>query len=140
MNWERPENLKFKELLEHLTSLKEGKEVHTKTFPKKKGGISKKIILKPKPLIIVEGFMLFKDEKIRDMLDIKIYLDIPKEVMLERRGFRFGKEHISEYDIKVAIPEFLNYGATQKKCADHIVDANKSQEEVLNKVRKILKT
>jgi uridine kinase len=138
LNWERPENLKFGELLEHLKLLKEDKEVHTKTFPKKKGGESKPIILKPKPVIIIEGFMLFKDEEIREILDMKIYLDIPTELMLERRGVRFGEEHVNDYDTKVAIPEFLDYGVAQKEEADYVVDASKSQEEVIKEVSDII--
>jgi uridine kinase len=138
LNWERPENLKFGELLEHLKLLKKGKEVNTKTFPKKKGGESKPIVLKPKLIVIIEGFMLFKDKEIRRILDMKIYLDIPKELMLKRRGIRFGKEHLNDYDTKVAIPEFLDYGITQKEYADYVVDASRSQEEVIEEVRRII--
>ncbi|MFH0846096.1 MAG: ATP-binding cassette domain-containing protein [Patescibacteria group bacterium] len=139
LNWERPENLKFDELLTHLKSLKEGKEVHTKTFPKKKGGESRDIVLRPKPIVIIEGFMLFKNKEVREMLDTKIYLDISADLMLERRGIRFGKDHVSDYDTEVAIPEFLDYGVIQKEDADFIVDASKSQEEILKEVVKIIK-
>jgi|TARA_B100001964_G_C14192846_1_gene581937 uridine kinase len=139
LNWERPENLKFDELIAHLKLLKEGKEVHTKTFPKKKGSESKPITLKPKPIVIIEGFMLFKNEEIREILDMKIYLDIPKELMLERRGIRFGEEHVNNYDTKVAIPEFLDYGIIQKEYADYVVGASKSQEEVVKEVSGIIR-
>ena len=139
-NWELPKNLKFNILLKHLKILKSGKEVHTKTFPKKAGAKRKPIILKPKQIIIIEGFMLFKDKKIRDILDIKIYLDIPSKLMLKRRAIRFGKLHISEYDTKIAIPEFLKYGITQKKYADYIIDATQLQSRVIKEVQKIIKT
>src|SRR3989344_6245519 len=97
-NWELPSNLKFDALLKHLKMLRNGKEVHTKTFPKKAEAKSEPITLKPGKIIFIEGFMLFKDKKVRDMLDLKIYLDIHPELMLRRRAIRFGSVHITDYD------------------------------------------
>lgn len=139
-NWEKPSNLKFDVLLKHLKTLRDGKEVYTKSFPKRKGAKPEPIVLKPKPIIFIEGFMLFKNKKVRDMLDIKIYLDIHPELMLKRRAIRFGPAHINEYDTKIAIPEFLKYGITQKKYADYIIDATKPQPQVIKKVRKIMES
>ena len=137
-NWEKPSNLKFDLLLKHLKTLKIGKEVHTKSFPKRAGAKSELIILRPKKVILVEGFMLFKNKKVRDILDVKIYLDIHRELMLKRRAIRFGEAHITDYDTKVAIPEFLKYGTGQKKYADYVVDATKSQAEVVKIIRDIV--
>lgn len=137
-NWELPSNLKFNVLSRHLKLLKSGKEVRTKSFPKKAGAKSEPIILRPKRIILIEGFMLLKNKKIRDMLNIKIYLDIHPEMMLKRRAIRFGAEHINEYDTKVAIPEFLKYGITQKKYADYVIDAHESQSKVIKKVQQII--
>lgn len=139
-NWEKPSNLKFDVLLKHLRALQKGKEVHTKSFPKRAGVRPEPITLKPKPVILVEGFMLFKDKKVRDMLNVKIYLEIHPELMFERRAIRFGADHINDYDAKVAIPEFLKHGTTQKKYADYVVDATKPQAQVIKEVQKIIKS
>ena len=139
-NWERHSNLKFDVLLKHLKSLKNGKEVHAKTFPKKAGAKSKPIVLKPKRIVLIEGFMLFKNKKVRDMLDLKIYLDIHPNLMLKRRAIRFGAAHINNYDTKVAIPEFLKYGVTQKKYADFIIDASRPQAQVIKDVQRVIKS
>ncbi|OGH36956.1 MAG: hypothetical protein A2905_02665 [Candidatus Levybacteria bacterium RIFCSPLOWO2_01_FULL_36_10] len=137
-NWEKPSNLRFDVLLKHLKTLRDGKEVHTKSFPKKAGAKSEPITLKPKPIILIEGFMLFKDKKVRDMIDIKIYLEIHPELMLRRRAIRFGASHITDYDTKVAIPEFLKHGVTQKKYADYVVDATRPQSQVIKNVQTII--
>ncbi len=137
-NWELPSNLKFNVLLHDLKKLKAGKIVKTKTFPKMKGAKPESLTLRPKKYILVEGFMLYKNKGIRDFLDRKIYLDIPKEMMIERRKIRFGENHVNEYDTKVAIPEFLKYGVVQKKYADKVIDSNKSQEEILKEVQEII--
>lgn len=137
-NWEKPSNLKFNVLLEHLKALQSGKIVHTKSFPKKAGAKPEPITLKPKPIILIEGFMLFKNKKVRDVLDLKIYLDIHPELMLKRRAIRFGVAHIDDYDTKVAIPEFLKHGTMQKNYADYVIDATKSQSKVIHEVQKII--
>jgi uridine kinase len=137
-NWELPTNLKFDELIKDLEILKNGQEVYTKTFPKKAGVSPEPLILTPKPVILVEGFMLFKEPRLKEMLDLKIFLDIPPDKMLERRAVRFGADHINDYDTKVAIPEFLEYGITQKEEADHIVDATREQSEVIREIRGII--
>ena len=137
-NWEKPSNLKFDILLKHLRTLKNGRVVYTKSFPKKAGAKPEPIILKPKPIILIEGFMLFKNKNLRNMLDVKIYLEIYPELMLRRRAIRFGVNHISDYDIKVAIPEFLKHGVVQKKYADYVVDATKPQSKVIKEVRQII--
>jgi uridine kinase len=139
-NWELPSNLKFDKLLSDLKKLKTGQVVKTKDFPKRKGEKPKSIILYPKKYILVEGFMLLKNKKIKNFLDIKIYLDLPNDIIIERRKLRFCQDHSNDYDIKVAIPEFLKYGIVQKKYADYVVNANKPQSEVIKEIQKIIKT
>lgn len=69
-----------------------------------------------------------------------IYLEVHPKLMLERRAIRFGAEHINDYDIKVAIPEFLKHGTTQKRYADYVIDATKPQTQVIKEVEKIIKS
>lgn len=137
-NWEKPSNLKFNILLKHLNSLSRGKVVQTKSFPKKAGGKRLPITLKPRKYILVEGFQLFANKHIRDFLDKKIYLHLPVNLMLKRRTARFGMVNITDYDKKVAIPEFLRLGIQQKKFADFILDAVQPQKQILAKVKKLI--
>ena len=139
-NWEKPSNIKFDLLLKHLKTLQKGKEVRTKSFPKKAGAKSELLILKPKQIILIEGFMLFKNKKVRDTLDVKIYLEIPSKLMLKRRAIRFGADHINDYDTKVAIPEFLRHGVNQKRYADYVINATKPQSKVIKEVKRIIRT
>ena len=139
-NWEKPSNLKFDVLLKHLKALRNGKTIHTKSFPKKAGAKPKPITLKPKPVVLIEGFMLFKNKKVRDILDVKIYLEIHPKLMFKRRTIRFGASHITDYDTKVAIPEFIKHGTIQKKYADYVIDAARPQSQVIKEVQKIIKS
>jgi len=46
------------------------------------------VTLKPSPLIIVEGLFLFTSEALRNVFDLKIFIDLPLDVCLERRVAR----------------------------------------------------
>ena len=43
------------------------------------------VTLKPAPVIIVEGLFLFLPEPLRALFDLKVFIDVPPEVCLERR-------------------------------------------------------
>ena len=58
--------------------------------------------------------------------------------MIERRKIRFGENHVNDYNIKVAIPEFLKYGVIQKKYADFVINANRPQAEVMKEVQAVI--
>lgn len=137
-NWEKPSNIKFDVLLKHLKALLNNKVVNTKSFPKKAGAKSLPIILKPKKYILIEGFVLFTNKAVRNFLDRKIFLDIPSKLMLKRRAIRFGENHVTDYDTKVAIPEFLKLGRKQKRFADFVVNANQPQKQVIKQVSKLI--
>ena len=49
-----------------------------------------------------------------------------------------GAVHITDYDTKVAIPEFLKHGVVQKKYADFVVDATRPQNQVIKDVQTII--
>ena len=119
---------------------KAGKTVEIKDFSKRKGEKRKPITLRPKKYVLIEGFMLFKDKKVVDFLDKKIYLELSEEKIIERRKIRFEQDHLNDYDAKVAIPEFLKRGVTQKKDADYVIDADKPQAEVTKEVRAIIES
>ena len=84
--------------------------------------------------------MLFKNKKVRDILDLKIYLDIHPKLMLKIWAVTFGQSHINDYDTRIAIPEFLKHGTTQKKYADYVIDATKPQTQVIKEVQKIIES
>lgn len=46
------------------------------------------VTLKPAPLIIVEGLFLFLPESLRNVFDLKIFIDVPLKVCQERRVAR----------------------------------------------------
>lgn len=146
INWEAPQNIKFDLLREHLVALKAGKQVETVTFPDYLNNRPERnIILEPKQYVIAEGFLLLSSQEVRDLLDVKIYLDMPLEEVLPRRLQRLGVndseivEYIKEYTNKIVVPQYRQNGISQKEIADYVVNANQPLDQGLKELTEILK-
>ena len=89
-NWDHPRAIEFDQLYTDLKKLISGKNVTIMTKSKainpaynKDGRITH--LMKSKKIIIIEGYMVLLDERIRDLSNLKIYLDLPFEVSSQRR-------------------------------------------------------
>jgi uridine kinase len=86
INFDEPAALSNDLLLEHLTQLKEGRGVeapqydfatHTRRPETRR--------LEPRPVIVVEGILLFAVPALRDRFDLRLFVDTPDDVRLLRR-------------------------------------------------------
>ena len=82
LNWDHPDSINFDRLIEDIKKLKEGENVEIMTKSEKhnpdyekKGRIRKPLIIRPKKIIIIEGFMVLWDKRVREFLDYSIFLD-----------------------------------------------------------------
>ena len=137
INWELPKNYRFKELLLDLKKLKRGKTIKTPIAGKIKSW--KKI--KPTKIILIDGYYLFYYKKIREILDVKIYINLSTKEAIKRRmtahkKYWWGQE---EYVKKVLIPMYKKYGVIQKKYADHIINGELPLKQLEKKIEKIIK-
>lgn len=83
--------------------------------------------LGPSELIIVEGHLILAVEEVRDLLDVKIFLDVPREVMFLRRVRRDmierGRSFLSvayQYE-KTVLPSLLSLVEPSGKWADVVL-------------------
>ena len=137
-NWDHPDAINFEQLFSDLVQLKNNKEVAIMTKSsilnpayEEKGRI--KHILRPKKIIIVEGYMSFYDRKIRDLFDFKIFLDIPiSESMKRRDKITYNDE--SEYNNKILIPMHIKYVEPIKKTVDLSIDVIKNTKNEVYKI------
>ena len=85
-NFDHPNALNLALLAQHLRNLKSGKPVtrHVYDFSTHTS-LRETVILKPAPVIIVEGILIFVPQELSELFDIKIYLDEDADVRLLRR-------------------------------------------------------
>ena len=93
LNWDCPDSIDFDLLQEHLQCLKVGKSIEQPVrnfFTFSRESFTKTI--ESASIIVVEGILIFAHPEIRDLCDIKIYVEASDDIRLLRRINRDTKE------------------------------------------------
>ena len=127
-NFDHPDAFDNDFIIEQLKALKNFKEVNMPQYDfvhHRRMGDS--ISIKPKKLIIFEGIMIFFDKRIRDLMDLKLYVDTPDDIRFIRRLERDTTERgrtvesvIKQY-IEVVRPGHYEFIEPTKRYADLII-------------------
>ena len=92
-NFDHPEAFDSDLLHQHLTMLKKGMSVDMPTYDfvhHRRADVTERI--EPKRIVLVEGIMVFFEKSIREMMDLKIFVDTPDDIRFIRRLQRDVKE------------------------------------------------
>lgn len=92
-NYDRPFAFDNDLLIQNLKSLQSGQSVEVPTYDYTNHTRSDKTIaFQPKDVIIVEGIFALENEELRNMMDVKIYVDTDADLRILRRLVRDTKE------------------------------------------------
>lgn len=127
-NYDHPKAFDNTLLVEHLKALKEGKAIQKPIYDFTIHNRAKETeLIEPKEIIIVEGILILEDERIRDLLDIKIFVDTDADVRIIRRLLRDVEERgrtvesvVDQY-LTVVRPMHTQFTEPTKKYADIII-------------------
>ena len=99
VNYDHPDSLETQLLLEHLYMLKDGRAVDCPVYDYSLHNRSDQTVhIEPRKIIIAEGILLLADKRIRDLLDIKIYVEADADERILRRVVRDVKERGRDID------------------------------------------
>lgn len=85
INFDHPDAFDWKLLTEHVKKLKSGEAIEQPTYSYIESNRQKETIhVEPKPVIIIEGIMALHSKKLRDIMDLKIFVDTDSDVRLIR--------------------------------------------------------
>jgi uridine kinase len=85
INFDHPDAFDWKLLTEQIKKLKNGEAIEQPTYSYIESNRLKETIhVEPKPVIIIEGIMALHYKKLRDMMDLKIFVDTDSDVRLMR--------------------------------------------------------
>ena len=86
VNFDHPDSLETDLMIQHIIELREGRPVNVPVYDfSTQYRTDKTISVYPHPVIIVEGILLFADKKLRDLFDIKIFVDTDADIRFIRR-------------------------------------------------------
>ena len=149
LNYDHPDAFETNLLIEHLTKLKNGETIKRPSYSFVEHLRENKTYeVVPKKVIIVEGILLFENILLRDMMDIKIFVDADADIRFIRRLLRDVQERgrtlesvIEQYCTTVK-PMHEQFVEPSKKYADIIVPEGGFNMVALNmiveKIRSII--
>ena len=127
-NYDHPFAFDSDLLVEHLEKLAKWEDIKKPTYDYSIHNRKKeRELVKPKDIIILEGILIFYDERLRDLLDIKIFVDTNSDIRLVRRIIRDINERgrslesvLNQY-MKTVRPAHEQFIEPTKKFADIII-------------------
>lgn len=149
-NYDHPRAFDNDLMLEHLKDLINGETIEKPIYDFAEHNRSKETVtVQSKRIIIVEGILVLEDERIRDLLDIKVYVDTDSDIRILRRLVRDIEERgrtvesvVDQY-LTVVRPMHMQFTEPTKRYADIIVPEggqNKVAIDILvSKIKDILK-
>lgn len=85
MNYDEPASIEWSLLTRHIRDLKEGKDVEMPTYDFLTCARLKETVhVCPKEVVVVEGILVLTDKELRDMLDVKVFVDADADERLIR--------------------------------------------------------
>ena len=134
INYDHPDALETDLLIEHLTELRHGRPIQCPVYDYAVHNRSDKTIpILPSKVILVEGILVLSDERLRDLLDIKIYVEADADERILRRALRDMEERgrdlrgiIDQYLTTVKPMHYLYVEPTKAK-ADIVINSGRNK-------------
>lgn len=128
LNYDHPDSLETDLLVQHVRELRAGRPVEAPRYDfTRHARLSEKDLFQPRRALIVEGILIFTDPALRDLMDLKVFVDTDSDTRFIRRLQRDVAERgrtmesvIDQYQTTVK-PMHLEFVEPSKRYADVII-------------------
>ncbi len=128
LNYDHPSSLETKLLIKHIKWLLEGKAVPVPVYDfTGHRRTDETVLVEPAPIILVDGILIFTKRKLRDLMDIKVFVDTPPDIRFIRRLERDMHERGRSLDsvvlqyLETVRPMHIKFVEPSKQFADVII-------------------
>jgi len=128
VNFDHPDAIDNDLLVEHVRELKAGRAVELPVYDFKTHARRPETLrTEPRPIIIVEGILVFNDERLRREMDVKVFVDTPDDIRFIRRLRRDVAERgrtvesVIEQYLATVRPMHMQFVEPSKRHADVII-------------------
>jgi uridine kinase len=128
INFDHPDSLETSLLIEHVQALKKGQPIELPVYDfKTHSRTQKTILVDPQPVILVEGILIFAERALRELFDVRIFVDTDADIRFIRRLQRDITERgrtttsVIEQYYKTVRPMHLEFVEPSKRYADVII-------------------
>ncbi len=128
INYDHPNSLETSLLVQHLTTLLAGQSVEVPVYDfTHHKRTSETVTAEPRKAVIVEGILILADRDLREMMDIKVFVDADSDLRIIRRMYRDISERGRTLDtvvrqyLQTVRPMHLEFVEPSKRYADIII-------------------
>ena len=132
-NYDHPAALETDLLIQHIKDLKRGKTIACPVYDySQHNRTDRTVLVKPSRIILVEGILVLQDERLRDLLDVKIYVEADADERILRRAVRDVEERgrdlrgIMEQYLTTVKPMHYLYVEPTKAKADIVINSGRN--------------
>ncbi|HWY27003.1 MAG TPA: uridine kinase [Candidatus Angelobacter sp.] len=148
-NFDHPDSMDTPLLAEHVRRLREGQSIERPTYDFAKfQRAGSTVRLAPRPAIIIEGILIFENRALRDLMDVKIFVDTDADLRFIRRLVRDIRdrgrtmEMVVQQYINTVRPMHMEFVEPSKRYADVIIPEGGHNEVgidlVIQKIRSLV--
>jgi uridine kinase len=127
-NFDHPDALDNDLLIDHIRKLRAGEAIDLPLYDfRTNSRLNETRRVEPKPIVIVEGILIFADARLLEQMDIKVFVDTPDDIRFIRRLRRDVAERgrtvesvIEQYLVTVR-PMHMQFVEPSKRQADVII-------------------
>jgi uridine kinase len=127
-NWDHPDSLETDLMVEHVRALKAGQAIEAPVYDFATFSRAEQTRrVEPQPIVLVEGILIFAEARLRELFDMKIFVDTDADLRLIRRLQRDisergrSVESIVDQYLATVRPMHLEFVEPSKRYADIIV-------------------
>jgi uridine kinase len=148
-NFDHPDSFDTPLLVEHLRLLKNGQAVDRPAYDcSKHARAASTVRLSPSPAILLEGILIFENKQLRDLMDVKIFVDTEADIRFIRRLRRDIRERnrtvefVIEQYLATVRPMHVEFIEHSRRWADVIITGGGRNDEaidlIIEKIRSLV--
>ena len=127
LNYDHPQSFDTDMLVEHIRALKSNVNIERPVYSfVDHNRTSETVPVKPSKVIIIDGILIFENKELRDMMDIKVFVDTDADLRLARRILRDVRERGRSMESVID-----QYTTTVKPMHEEFVEPSKRYADVI---------
>ena len=114
INWDHPDAFDWELLVSQLASLATGDAIEKPTYDFVTHTRSDQtVVVPPAQVVVIDGILLFTDPRVRDLCDVKVFVDADADIRLIRR---IRRGHVQTWTRTDGNPRPVSDAAVQLRC------------------------
>ena len=127
LNYDHPQAFDTDMMVEHIRALKNNVPIERPVYSfVEHNRTSETVSVKPSKVIIIDGILIFENKELRDLMDIKVYVDTDADIRLARRILRDVRDRGRSMESVIT-----QYTTTVKPMHEEFVEPSKRYADVI---------